>query len=70
MLKFFEGDKKAKIWQEKYGSVYRIWSGFSPEVYVSSCRSLETLKKLLILMQCPHSLRSDPNSLSRFEYAC
>lgn len=32
--KFLHGSKNSLLWERKYGSIYRIWSGTTPEVYV------------------------------------
>jgi hypothetical protein len=33
--KFLDGIENSALWEKKYGAVYRIWSGMSPEVYVT-----------------------------------
>jgi hypothetical protein len=30
--KFLQGIENSEAWSEKYGCVYRIWSGMSPEM--------------------------------------
>ncbi len=34
MAKFLEGGENSGIWEKQFGSLYRIWSGMTPEVYV------------------------------------
>lgn len=38
VAKFLQGREKAEEWLAKYGSIYRIWSGSTPEVYVLNGR--------------------------------
>ncbi|KAL1622596.1 hypothetical protein SLS56_008707 [Neofusicoccum ribis] len=33
--KFFEGRKAALRWRDEFGPIYRIWSGFKPEIVLS-----------------------------------
>jgi hypothetical protein len=32
--KFLDGIENSALWEKKHGTVYRIWSGMNPEVYV------------------------------------
>lgn len=36
VAKFLEGEQKSNDWAEGFGKVYRIWSGMTPEMCVSS----------------------------------
>lgn len=33
VAKFLEGEANTVNWRKKYGQVYRIWSGMTPEMY-------------------------------------
>ncbi|KAE8137353.1 cytochrome P450 oxidoreductase GliC [Aspergillus pseudotamarii] len=35
LAKFYEGASLSQHWREKYGPVYRIWSGLTPEIVVT-----------------------------------
>ncbi|KAF2276644.1 putative cytochrome P450 monooxygenase [Westerdykella ornata] len=45
VAKFLEGEKNSERWSKKYGGVYRIWNGMTPEVVVSHPEDIQTVFK-------------------------
>ncbi|KAJ5795255.1 hypothetical protein N7457_001854 [Penicillium paradoxum] len=44
-LKFLEGEDISRKWAEKYGPVYRIWVGLTPEIILTRADEIKTVFK-------------------------
>ncbi|KAI1457523.1 putative cytochrome P450 monooxygenase [Annulohypoxylon moriforme] len=43
IAKFLEGEKNSSAWAKDYGGVYRIWSGTTPEIVISTPEDVKTV---------------------------
>ncbi|KAI2765354.1 hypothetical protein DTO012A8_9428 [Penicillium roqueforti] len=44
-IKFLEGENVSRQWAEKYGPVYRIWVGLTPEIILTRADEIKTVFK-------------------------
>lgn len=49
--KFLQGQSNSERWEEQLGSIYRLWSGMNPEVYILSPF---LFRSAILTGQCPH----------------
>lgn len=55
--KFVKGPRNSLIWRSQYGGIYRLWSGSTPEVYVSKLKWPGYLADLIRVVSEPAHLK-------------
>lgn len=45
VAKFLRGEKNSEEWKKEHGSIYRVWSGTTPEIVLTSPKDIKTVFK-------------------------